>query len=199
MTRSAAASRRPEDIALLLRAIGYALAAADGVTPDLLSRPTPCQGWDLRMLLRHANESLAALLEAVGSGSVGAFPSAEDLTADPAATFRDRARRLADACTRTARRPRGGRLIVIADRALALNAVACLGALEIALHGWDISRACGTRRPIPRALAADLLAIAPLLVAEDGRHPLFASPVTPVPTASPSDRLAAFLGRDPRA
>jgi uncharacterized protein (TIGR03086 family) len=198
MTQSAA-PRRPDDIALLLQAIGYALAVADGIKPDLLSRPTPCQGWDLRTLLRHANESLAALLEAVDSGGVGAFPSAEDPAADPAATFRDRARRLADACTPAGRRYRGDRVIVIADRALALSAVACLGALEIALHGWDISRACGTRQPIPRALAADLLAIAPLLVAEGGRHPLFAPPVIVPPATGPSDRLAAFLGRDPRA
>ena len=88
---------------------------------------------------------------------------------------------------------------MIADRSLPLSAVAGLGALEIAQHGWDISRACGTRRPIPRALAAGLLAIAPLLVAEAGRGPLFAPPVIPAPAAGPSDRLAAFLGRDPRA
>jgi uncharacterized protein (TIGR03086 family) len=198
MTQSAAPGR-PDDIALLLQAVDYALDVADGITPDLLSRPTPCRSWDLRTLLRHANESLAALLEAVGSGCVGAFPSAEDLAADPAATFRDHARRLADGCTRAGRRHRGDRVIVIADRALALNAVACLGALEIAVHGWDISRACGARRPIPRALATDLLAIAPLLAAEDGRHPLFAPPVIPAPAAGPSDRLAAFLGRDPLA
>ena len=130
-----AAPRAPGDVALLLQAVGYALAVADGITPDLLARPTPCQGWDLRMLLRHANESLAALLEAVGSGSVGAFPSAEDLTVGPAATFRDRARRLADVCARAGRRHRGDRLVAIADRALTLDAVACLGALEIAVHG----------------------------------------------------------------
>jgi uncharacterized protein (TIGR03086 family) len=196
VTRPAAASRRPDDIALLLQAIGYARAVADAITPDLLSRPTPCQGWDLRMLLRHANESLAALLEAVDAGCVSAFPAAESATAGPAATFRERTGRLADACARAAR---GDRVIVIADRHLPLHAVAVLGALEIALHGWDMSRACGVRRPIPRALAADLLAIAPLLVTEDGRYPLFGPPVTPAPAAGPSDRLAAFLGRDPRA
>lgn len=201
MTQSAAASRRPDDIALLLQAIGYARAVADAITPDLLSYPTPCQGWDLRMLLRHANESLAALLEAVGAGCVSAFPAAEPAaaepaTADPTATFRERAGRLADACAGAGS---GDRVIVIADRFLPLHAVAALGALEIALHGWDISRACGVRRPIPRALAAELLAIAPLLITEDGRDPLFGPPVTPAPAAGPSDRLAAFLGRDPRA
>ncbi len=199
MTRPAAAPRRPDDMALLLQAVDYALAVADAITPDLLSCPTPCQGWDLRTLLRHANESLAALLEAVGSGRVSPLPAAEEPVADLAATFRDRAGRLAGACTRAGRRHRSDRVVVIADRSLTLNAVAGLGALEIAQHGWDISRACGVRRPIPQALATDLLAIAPLLVTESGRHPLFAPPVTPPPAAGPSDRLAAFLGRDPRA
>ena len=72
-------------------------------------------------------------------------------------------------------------------------------ALEVAVHGWDISRACGQRRPIPPALAAGLLVIAPVLVPGTDRHPLFAAPVTVTTTASPSDRLAAFLGRTPAA
>jgi uncharacterized protein (TIGR03086 family) len=85
----------------------------------------------------------------------------------------------------------------IADRLLPASAMAGAGALEIAVHGWDISRACGRCQPIPRALAGDLLAIAPLLVPSAGRHPLFAAPVSVPPEAGPSDRLAAFLGRTP--
>ena len=71
-------------------------------------------------------------------------------------------------------------------------------ALEVAVHGWDMSRACGQRHPIPRALATGLLAIAPLLVPHVGRHPLSAAPATVPATAGPSDQLAAFLGRAPR-
>jgi len=104
--RSATAPCRPGDRALLLQPIGYALAVADAITPDLLSRPTPCQGWDLRKLLRHANESLAALLEAVGPSRVSPFPAAEEPGADLAATFPDRAGRLADVCARAGRRHR---------------------------------------------------------------------------------------------
>jgi hypothetical protein len=37
-------SREPE---LLESAVGYALAGAGMATPQLLSRPTPCPGWDL--------------------------------------------------------------------------------------------------------------------------------------------------------
>ena len=75
--------------------------------------------------------------------------------------------------------------------------MAATAALEVALHGWDISRACGQRQPIPRFLAIDLLAIAPLLVPRARLHPLFAAPVAVAATACPSDRLAAFLGRSP--
>jgi hypothetical protein len=76
--------------------------------------------------------------------------------------------------------------------------MAATAALEIAVHGWDITRACGRCQPIPPVLATDLLVIAAVLVPGTGRHPLFAAPVTVAAPASPSDRLAAFLGRTPR-
>jgi len=80
---------------------------------------------------------------------------------------------------------------------LAGSVMAAAAALEVAIHGWDISRACGERRPIPRDLAVDLLGIDPVLVPRAGRYPLFAAPVTVAAKAGPSDRLAAFLGRTP--
>jgi uncharacterized protein (TIGR03086 family) len=183
---------------MLEQAITYAVGTIRAVTPELLPCPTPCQGWDLRMLLRHANESLAALHEGIGTGCVGLAPAGDDsdLAADPARAFRDRAGQLLDAWT-TACQP--GRAIAVADRSIMLSTLAGMGALEIAVHGWDISRACGHRLPIPDALALDLLAIAPLLVSGIARHPLFAAPVVVAPTDIPSDRLAAFLGRSPQA
>lgn len=198
MSRPAASAGPPGGGSALLRpAIGYALAAADAITPAMLRRPTPCRGWDLRMLLRHVNESLAALREAAGAGRVSVWPAGEPPAGDLAATFRDRARELAEACGGVC--DHSDRVIGIGDRVITLSTVAVLGALEVALHGWDISRACGPARPIPAPLAAGLLELAPLLVGESGRAPLFAPPVTPAPDAGPSDRLAAFLGRDPLA
>jgi hypothetical protein len=34
-------------------------------TPQLLSRPTPCPGWDLEMLLDHLGDSIGVLHEAI--------------------------------------------------------------------------------------------------------------------------------------
>ena len=55
---------------LLDRAISYALGNITSVTPALLRRPTPCQGWDLGTLLWHACESLQALHEGIADGRV---------------------------------------------------------------------------------------------------------------------------------
>ena len=76
--------------------------------------------------------------------------------------------------------------------------VAVTGAIEIAVHGWDISVACGARRPVPPGLAAILLPIAPLLITPDMRPGLFADPVRLPGPACPGDQLVAFLGRQPR-
>jgi uncharacterized protein (TIGR03086 family) len=189
----------PAEAARLLEpSITYALGVAMAVTPDLLSRPTPCREWNLRMLLRHASESLTAITEGIQTGTVGLDPAAEDrdLAADPAWAFRDRARQLRAAWTSPGHQRQ---VIEIADCPLAASVMAAAAALEVAVHGWDISRACGQRQPIPPALATDLLMMAPVLVPRAGRHPLFTAPVSVPATASPSDRLAAYLGRTPRA
>jgi uncharacterized protein (TIGR03086 family) len=182
---------------LLAAAVGYALRAAGPVTPQLLCCPTPCQGWDLRMLLRHGAESLAALAEAITAGQVGlcAGPESAEVLADPAAEFRSRAAALLSACGGEPGHP----LISIAGRCLPLGLAAGVGALEIAVHGWDISRACGSREPIPVPLATELLELSSLLVPRDGRDPLFAAPVTVEPGSELSDQLTAWLGRDPAA
>ena len=179
---------------LLEQAISYAGLSVLDVTPALLPRPTPCQGWNLDMLLRHASESLAALHDGIVTGHVALIPAAPDRgpAADPARTFRDRAGLLLAARATTGRRRQ---VLDIGDLPLPAIAIDCAGAIEIAVHGWDISQACGQNKPIPDALAASLLAIAPLLIPETGRHPLFSPPVTATAQAGPGDRLVAYLGR----
>jgi hypothetical protein len=91
------------------------------------------------MLLRHASESLAAIHEGIDTGSIDLYPSAEDpdVASDPAQAFRDRTARLLDTCASRGRQPE---VIHIADGLLAPDAMVGAGALEIAIHRWDISR-----------------------------------------------------------
>src|SRR5207237_9142078 len=112
------------------QALGSAARSALDGTPALLPRPTPCQGWNLDMLLRHASESLAALHDAIVTGYVALIPATPDRdpAADPARAFRDRAGRLlASWATAGCRR----QVLDIGDLPLPAIAIECTGAIEI--------------------------------------------------------------------
>jgi hypothetical protein len=70
-----------------------------------------------------------------------------------------------------------------------------VGAVELAVHGWDVSVACGRDHPIPARLALGLLSLSQLIIDHSMRRSLFDGPVPVSPLASPSDQLVAFLGR----
>jgi uncharacterized protein (TIGR03086 family) len=184
---------------LLETAVSYALASAGMATPQFLSRPTPCPGWDLETLLDHLSESIAVLREAISAeaadvGANGAPPGRPGPEPDPVARLCGQAVRLL-----AARAPPGPaeRRVAIGDRELTASMVGLTGAIEITVHGWDISVACGARRPVPPGLASALLPIAPLLVTPATRAGLFATPVRLPGPACPGDQLVAFFGRQP--
>jgi uncharacterized protein (TIGR03086 family) len=194
MTGGRAAGPLTEAAGLLERAIGYALGAVSAVTPRCLSRPTPCREWDLWDLLWHLNESITALHEGIDTGRVALESTVDQLPdGDPVSVFRGRVCRLRGAWTDSARHD----TIAIADRPLSTDLVAGAGALEIAVHGWDVSQASGQRRPIPRALAIDLLTVGSVLVTGADRRHAFGPSVPAASPGGPSERLVAFLGRAP--
>jgi hypothetical protein len=90
-----------------------------------------------------------------------------------------------------------GRFVIVGGLPLPAGIVACTGAVEIAVHGWDLSAALGRGGNIPPGLATRLLALCPLLATS--REGLFAAAVPVSPEASPGDRLLGYLGRDPGA
>lgn len=184
-----------EGFALLERAITYTLGELRQVTPDALGRPTPCRAWDLRMLLGHVSDSLAAIYEALELGRIEMWPVDRDdaASADPVAPVQSGALRLLAASARGGPRER----VVLADQPLTSGLVLGAGAVEIAVHGWDIAQASGQGSPIPGALAAELLPLATLLVGPDDRPGRFGPPVAVPLNASPGTKLIAFLGRRP--
>ena len=94
---------------------------------------------------------------------------------------------------------RGPTEISIAELPLASGIVAAIGAVEVAVHGWDVARACGRDEPVPPALAEELLELCQLLVVDADRPTRFAARTDlGLDLGSPGDRLVAFLGRRPR-
>jgi uncharacterized protein (TIGR03086 family) len=187
-------------VAVLERAIAYLLGSLASVTPEALARPTPCDDWDLYDLLDHLDDSLSALYEAVDAGCVACRPFAPDVAAVRRGAgeaiillVRDRAIHLLGAWANAGGVP----AVLIDDEPTTAALIAGAGAIEIAVHGWDIARACGRPRPIPPDLADELLDLSALLVSGLDRPDRFGRPVVVPPDASPGDRLVAFLGRRP--
>jgi uncharacterized protein (TIGR03086 family) len=179
---------------LLERAVGYARLGLSGVTAADLARGTPCHEWDLRALLEHLSDSLAALCEAAAVGRVELRPSAEPGSDTEIVTaIRQQASALLGAWTgRAAAGP-----VSVAGCPLPAAVLAATGALEIAVHGWDIAQACLRTLPLPPLLAEELLELVPLLITGADRPVRFAAPVDVPASASPAQRLLAAVGRRP--
>lgn len=186
-----------EGFALLERAMGYTLGSLVLVRADLMTAPTPCARWDLRRLLRHMDESLRTLDEAIAAGHLdlraGAHGDADlgDPVADPVGALRSRACRMMGAWAD----PRGPTAVTIGDAGLPAGILAVAGAVEVAVHGWDVAQACGADRPVPSALAAALLGPARLFVDDGDRPHRFGPAVAVRREASPAEQLLAHLGR----
>ena len=127
---------------LLVGAISYALGVCALVGPGEMALPTPCADWDLAMLLGHLSDSMADLETAIRTGQLDLeHPAAAvPVPGDPVEVLRDRAAELvcASYCY-------GGPEDFVAVGGLPVPAglVACAGAVEIAVHGWDVSAARG--------------------------------------------------------
>jgi uncharacterized protein (TIGR03086 family) len=151
------------------------------------------------LLLDHVSDSVGVMHEAITTGCIGAglAPGDDRPGPDPVGGLYRQAGRLLAACAPAGLAGLAGQPVTIGDRELAARMAVAAGAIEIAVHGWDISVACGNRRPVPPDLAALLLPIAPLLITPRTRAGLFADPVPVAGRACPGDRLVAFLGRQP--
>ena len=185
---------------LLAGAVSYALGACALVEPGEMSLPTPCADWDLGMLLAHLGDSMADLETTLRTGYLDPEGPPEQAAGDPVEMLRDRAARLLCACYGYGIPGTPESFVTVGGLPLPAGLVACTGAVEIAVHGWDVSAARGRAsrggtEPIPAALARRMLRLCPLLVA--GREGLFAVPVEVPAGASPGDRLVGYLGRVP--
>lgn len=175
-------------VGLLDRALTYTRATLNDVTDADLGRRTPCESWDLGQLLAHMEDALDAFAE----GAEGEVDLHDRV---PARVRVDNLQRKACGLL-LAWSTETPPTVRIGEHELDTPVVVLAAALEITVHGWDVTQAVGTARPIPSALAHGLLPVAETLVGEADRGPEFGAP-RPVPAdAADEVRLLGFLGRD---
>lgn len=184
------------ELGLLERSIDFArgtLVAAVTVPGDV---PTPCERWSLAQLLTHMDASLRTLEQAAAVGGIAILeppmwgPS-DLVVAEQVALLQSRACALMQSWMG----PAAPVIFRVGGSELQAGLLAAAGALEITVHAWDVGHACELPRPIPRALAEDLLVYAPLLVSEADRPHRFGPPVPTGADATAGEELLALVGR----
>ena len=183
--------RARDDLELLERALGWTRGVLVDVRDDLADAPTPCAEWTLLDLLRHMVDSLSALAEAAnGSVTLAATP------VDRSASAEMLTRSLCDlgcAVLGSWVHADQGPVDLVAGP-LRRGVLTEVGALEVAVHGWDVARSCGSTASLPPMLAAGLLPVAARRVGPRDRAGSFGPVVEPAGT-DPVSLLLAHLGR----
>lgn len=170
------------------------------VRADQLAAPTPCTEWDLRALLNHAIGTLwlsAALLSDSAPRhpmAPGGQPETDLVGPDPVAAYAEAAAAAlaaagdGDTLTRVHVTPLGE---------MPGPALAGFTTLDILVHGWDMAKATGHHADLDGALASYVLAFAEQAITDETRAPRI-GPALPVSgDAAVTERLVAFLGRQP--
>lgn len=169
-------------VALCHRAMEYASGVLVSLTPDDLRRPTPCEDWDAARVALHLADVADGLVALVETGHLALPDPPRTHDPDPVSTAGASMSRLTTALASTTA-PEWA------------DAAGQAGAIEFTAHGWDLGTARDADHLTPAALATDVRALASSLLSDDARAPHFATAVDVPTTATPSDRLAGFLGR----
>lgn len=168
----------------------------DGVKPEQLSKSTPCTEFDVRALLNHLVGG-AYLMATVAAGKPyepGAGPS-DLIGKDPSGAYKTAAEAAFGAfsdpevMSKTLNFPFG-----------AMPGAQGLGVaiMETYVHGWDLAKATGQDGTIPAQVAEFILTAMKAQPTDNLRPPAgntFGPEVEVPDSASPSDKLVAFLGR----
>lgn len=166
------------------------------VKPDQMSAPTTCHEWTVRMLLNHMIGAARAFAEGVPQGKIDpqVDPSVDLFEDNPAAAY-DAAWPGVVAAWAAAD-PEGatefpwGPMPNMLARQLMV--------FEAAVHGWDLARSTGQDATIPDDLAQPTIELSSMLFADAAnRGHDFGLPIDVGDAASSTDRLVAFLGRQP--
>jgi uncharacterized protein (TIGR03086 family) len=167
----------------------------DGIRPDQLHAPTPCHDWDVHAVLAHvigATASLAATARRQPQPTLEGDPVGDDPAAAYAAVTAD---------TYAAWQEPGaldGMVTLPIGVEVPATVAAGISFFDVLVHGWDLAKATGQDATLDPALAEAAIAVTAGLVTDDIRGVVGFGPAVEVAAdASPTDRLVAFLGRQP--
>jgi uncharacterized protein (TIGR03086 family) len=175
------------------RVIAEIEALVAAVEPSQLTLPTPCHEFQVRGLINHLIfENLAHAALADGTPIPEPDRSTDYVRDDHVASYRDAAQAVRAAFSRPGMVTQEYGPLKAPGSMLVQQLV-----IELLVHGWDLARATGQDPNLAPEVAEETLVVVRSWYRDQPRGPGNAfDPEQPAPdTASPADRLAAYLGR----
>jgi uncharacterized protein (TIGR03086 family) len=179
------------------QALDATRAVVSGISDTQWSRPTPCDGWDVRTLLNHI---VAGTLWAVELGTgrtideVGDRLDGDTLGSDPLAAYDHSARDAAEVFASP------GAL----DAPCAVSYGPVPGSVyaghrfvDVLIHGWDLAVATGQDPTLDPDLCEAALAVIQKYPPSFWGAGRFFAPRVETTSTDPQIRLLSFSGRDP--
>ncbi|MGW3668444.1 TIGR03086 family metal-binding protein [Streptomyces sp. NPDC005141] len=187
-----------EGIELLTRAHARLREVVAGVPEGAWGAPTPCSEWTVRQVLNHARldqQAYGAAITGSGWPDGDPFHPVDGLEADAAAAL-DKV--LADVADVYRGLSPDAEEVATPLGPLPFPVAAAAGAMDAAVHAWDIAVATGQESPLDDDLAAGI-GLAADRLADHLRNSfgVFAAAREVPEGAGRAGALLAFLGRDP--
>lgn len=164
-----------------------------GVEPAAWERPSPCEGWVARDIVRHLTSWVPGFL---GAGAGLELPTGPDVDDDPAGAW-EHLRGQLQGVLDDAERSAGTFSNEHTGQHRVDEAIAQFVLGDVLVHTWDLARATGQDEVLdPDEVRSMLAGIEPLgdALAKSGHYDL---PVAVEAGASEQDRLLAATGRRP--
>jgi uncharacterized protein (TIGR03086 family) len=187
----------------LLRSYENAAVVVSAIDPEQLGHPTPCPKYDVAGLIDHLVEA-GRRAAALGRGQTP--PPGDE---SPHVELSDAPRQLRRAAKDAAEAWRDGsalssRFTMPWGEEYTGATLVDMYLAELAAHAWDLARATGQLERLDPSLALPALDGARAMIKPHYRDMVepgapFGAEMPPPPEADDWERLAAFMGRDPRA
>jgi uncharacterized protein (TIGR03086 family) len=177
--------------------VGQTTIVVNGVTPDQLSNPSPCDGWTVRDVINHITGGATMFAISAEQGSVpdeelGRLMGGDNLGDDPQGAWAKAADR---AMVAFGRPDVAGKIVKLPFGEVPAEVALNIAVFDVLTHAVDIAKATG-QEVRDGALVETALAMGHQMIGPELRIPGVFDPEQPAPADAPAaDRLLAFAGR----
>jgi uncharacterized protein (TIGR03086 family) len=186
-----------DSVAMLGRVVEQTQRVVDGVTPEQLGQPSPCEEWTVRDVINHITGGATMFAISAEKGSIpdedmGRIMGGDNLGDDYKGAFRAASRRALDVYNQPGVLDKN---VTLPFGEMPAGVALDIAIFDVATHAADIARATGQAIE-DEQLLEDALTMGRTMLTPQWRAPGVFGDEQPVADDAPvADRLLAFAGR----